>query len=66
MPYELISNFQRRKEGKFCASELVGIEPTSPAPEEQGMPALINYTRLEILQYNILPVSVSTQYEAAS
>ena len=35
-----ISNRQRRKEGTFCASELAGIEPTPPAPEEQGMPAL--------------------------
>jgi hypothetical protein len=37
-----ISNRQRRKrrkEGTFCASELAGIEPTPPAPEEQGMPA---------------------------
>ncbi len=31
-----ILNPQRRKEGTFCASEL--IEPTPPAPEEQGMP----------------------------
>jgi hypothetical protein len=33
----IISNRQRRKEGTFCASELAGIEPTPPAPEEQGM-----------------------------
>jgi hypothetical protein len=32
-----ISNRQRRKEGTFCASELAGIEPTPPAPEEQGI-----------------------------
>jgi hypothetical protein len=31
-----ISNRQLRKEGTFCASELVEIEPTPPAPEEQG------------------------------
>jgi hypothetical protein len=31
-----ISNRQRRKEGTFCASELAGIEPTPPAPVEQG------------------------------
>ncbi len=37
-----ISNRQRRKEGTFCASELVWIEPTPPAPEEQGMPAFAN------------------------
>jgi hypothetical protein len=30
---------QRRKEGTFCASGLAGIEPTPPAPEEQGMRA---------------------------
>ncbi len=34
-----ISNRQRRKEGTFCASGLAGIEPTPPAPEEQGMRA---------------------------
>jgi hypothetical protein len=34
-----ISNRQRRKEGTFGASELAGIEPTPPAPEEQGMRA---------------------------
>jgi hypothetical protein len=28
---------QRRKEGTFGASELAGIEPTPPAPEEQDM-----------------------------
>jgi hypothetical protein len=28
------------KEGTFCASEFAGIEPTLPAPEEQGMPAI--------------------------
>jgi hypothetical protein len=33
-----ISNRQRRKEGTFCASELAGIEPTPPAPEEQAKP----------------------------
>ncbi len=32
-----ISNRQRRKEGTICASGLAGIEPTPPAPEEQGM-----------------------------
>jgi hypothetical protein len=32
-----ISNRQRRKEGTCCASGLAGIEPTPPAPEEQGM-----------------------------
>ncbi len=32
-----ISNRQRRKERTFCASGLAGIEPTPPAPEEQGM-----------------------------
>ncbi len=32
-----ISNRQRRKEGTFCASGLAGIEPTPPAPVEQGM-----------------------------
>ncbi len=32
-----ISNRQRRKEGTYCASGLAGIEPTPPAPEEQGM-----------------------------
>jgi hypothetical protein len=41
-----ISNRQRRKEGTFCASELAGIEviiePTQPAPEEQGMLAFSN------------------------
>ena len=37
-----ISNRQRRKEGTFSASELAGIEPTPPAPEEQGMPAFAN------------------------
>ncbi len=36
-----ISNRQRRKEGTFCASELAGIEPTPPAPEEQGMRAFV-------------------------
>jgi hypothetical protein len=34
-----VSNRQRRKEGTFCASELAGIEPAPPAPEEQGMRA---------------------------
>jgi hypothetical protein len=34
-----ISNRQRRNEGTFCASGLAGIEPTPPAPEEQGMRA---------------------------
>ncbi len=40
-----ISNRQRRKEDTFCASALAGIErfkPTSPAPEEQGMPSFAN------------------------
>ncbi len=32
-----ISNRQRRKEGTFCASQLAGIEPTPPAPEEQDI-----------------------------
>ncbi len=34
-----ISNRQRQKEGTYCASGLAGIEPTPPAPEEQGMRA---------------------------
>jgi hypothetical protein len=33
-----ISNRQWRKEGTLCASELAWIEPTPPAPEENGMP----------------------------
>ena len=37
-----ISNRKRQEEGKFCASELAGIEPTSPAPKEQGMLAFAN------------------------
>jgi hypothetical protein len=40
-----ISNRQRRKHGTFCASELAGIKPTPPAPEEQGMPAFANQAR---------------------
>jgi hypothetical protein len=36
-----ISNRQRRNEGTSCASELAGIEPTPPAPEEQGMHAFL-------------------------
>jgi hypothetical protein len=40
-----ISNRQRRKEGTFCASELSGIEPTPPAPNEQGMPAFANLSQ---------------------
>ncbi len=32
-----ISNRQRRREGKFCASELAWIESTPPAPAEQSM-----------------------------
>jgi hypothetical protein len=35
-------NRQRRKEGTYCASESAEIKYTSPAPQEQGMPALIN------------------------
>jgi hypothetical protein len=27
------------KKARFCASELAGIDPTPPAPEEQGMRA---------------------------
>jgi hypothetical protein len=42
MELSLISNRQRRKEGAFCASELAGIKPTLPDPEEQGMPAFAN------------------------
>ncbi len=34
-----ISICQLRKVGTFYASELVGIEPTPLASEEQGMPA---------------------------
>ncbi len=34
-------NRQRRKEGKFCASELAGIEHTPPAPNGAG------YVRLD-------------------
>jgi hypothetical protein len=38
-----ISNRQRpRKEGTLCALELARIEPTPPAPKEQGIPALTN------------------------
>jgi hypothetical protein len=37
-----ISYRQWRKEGTFCASELAGIEPTPPAPENKGMPAFGN------------------------
>ena len=37
-----ISNRQLRKEGTFCASELAGIDPMPPSPEEQGMPAFAN------------------------
>ncbi len=33
---------QRRKEGTFCASDLAGIEPTPPAPKEQGIPAFVS------------------------
>jgi hypothetical protein len=36
-----ISNRQRRKEGTLCASELAGIEPTQPVPEEQALHAFI-------------------------
>ena len=34
-----ISNRQRRNDGTFGASALAVIEPTTPAPEEQDMPA---------------------------
>ncbi len=44
-----ISNRQRRKEGTFCASGLAGIEPTPPAPVEQGMRP--SPTRLTILRF---------------
>jgi hypothetical protein len=40
-----ISNRQRRKEGKFCPSQLAGIEPNTPAPKwhrRQGMPSFAN------------------------
>ncbi len=30
------------KESTFCASEVAGIEPTPPAPEEQDMSAFAN------------------------
>jgi hypothetical protein len=30
------------EKARFFAPELAGIEPTPPAPEEQGMPALAN------------------------
>jgi hypothetical protein len=36
------------KRSTFSASELAGIEPTPPAPEEQGMPALTNWARVGI------------------
>jgi hypothetical protein len=39
MGLSFISDRQRRKKEKFRAPELAGIEPTPPAPEEQGMPA---------------------------
>ncbi len=38
-----VANRIRWKEGKCCASELAGIEPSSPDPEEQGMPALTTW-----------------------
>ena len=40
-----ISNRQRLKEGTFSASELAGSNPSRPAPEEQGMPALTSRLR---------------------
>ncbi len=40
--WDIISNRKRRKEGTICASELAGIKPTPPTPEEQGIPAFTN------------------------
>ena len=37
-----ISNHQQLKEGMFCGSDQAGIEPTQPAPQEQGMSTLTN------------------------
>jgi hypothetical protein len=53
-----ISNGQRRKEGTFCASELASIEPTPPAPKEQGMPTRLwkHWDWVHISTYKYVPV----------
>ncbi len=44
-----ISNRQPRKEVMCYASELAGVEPTPPAPEEQGMPLVATAPQREAL-----------------
>jgi hypothetical protein len=57
-----ISNRQRRKEGTFCASGLAGIEPTPPAPVEQGMrpsPTRLGGTLQPLIQFDFCLNSIS-------
>jgi hypothetical protein len=52
-PKELsfVSNRQPLKEVTYCETELAGIKPTPPAPDEQGMPALTTRTRRVLLHF---------------